>query len=79
MPFDRVTTGTKRVVDFLEGPEGGAGLFKELKVDGYNKNNGNKFVRIEAKPQGTIIKIDYQTDASDANITKIWKASSYKE
>ena len=78
MPFDRVTTGTKRVVEFLEGPDGGAGLFKELKVDGYNKSNGNKFVRIEAKPKGTIIKVDYQPDVSDANITKIWKALTKK-
>ena len=76
--FDRVTTGTKRVVEFLEGPDGGAGLFKELGVDGYNKNNGNKFVRIEAKPKGTIIKVDYQTDVSDANITKIWKSLTKK-
>mgnify|MGYP001491354896 FL=1 len=78
MPFDRVTTGTKRVVEFLEGPDGGAGLFKELGVDGYNKNNGNKFVRIEAKPKGTIIKVDYQTDVSDVNITKIWKSLTKK-
>ena len=54
MPFDRVTTGTTRVVEFLEGPlegpkAGTGGLFKKLGVDGYNKDNGNKFVRIEAK------------------------------
>ena len=74
MPFDRVTTGTTRVVEFLEGPDGGAGLFKKLKVDGYNKDNGNKFVRIEAKLKGTIIKIDYQPSVSDDKITEIWKA-----
>ena len=74
MSFDRVTTGTKRVVEFLEGPDGGAGLFKKIGVDGYNKSNGNKFVRIEAKPKGTIIKIDYQPDISDKKITEIWKS-----
>ena len=74
MPFDRVTTGTTRVVEFLEGPEGGSGLFKKIGVDGYNQSNGNKFVRIEAKPKGTIIKVDYQTDVSDKKITEIWKA-----
>ena len=73
MPFDRVTTGTKRVVEFLEGPTGGAGLFKELKVDGRDKSNGNKFVRIEAKPKGTIIKIDYQPSVNDKKITEIWQ------
>ena len=74
MPFDRVTTGTKRVVEFLEGPDGGAGLFKKIGVDGYNQSNGNKFVRIEAKPKGTIIKIDYQPDINDKKITEIWKS-----
>ena len=75
MPFDRVTTGTTRVVEFLEGPEGGAGLFKKLKVDGYNKDNGNKFVRIDnPRPKGNIIKIDYQPSVSDKKITEIWKA-----
>jgi hypothetical protein len=76
--FDRVTTGTKRVVEFLEGPDGGAGLFKELGVDGYNQSNHNKFVRIEAKPKGTIIKVDYQPDVSDKKITEIWKSLTKK-
>ena len=75
MPFDRVTTGTTRVVEFLEGPEGGAGLFKKLGVDGYNKDNGNKFVRIDnPRPKGNIIKIDYQPSVSDKKITEIWQA-----
>ena len=74
MRFDRVTTGTTRVVEFLEGPAGGAGLFKELQVDGRNKDNNNKLVRIEAKLKGNIIKIDYQPSVSDKKITEIWKA-----
>ena len=79
MPFDRVTTGTTRVVEFLEGslegPKAGTGLFKKLGVDGYNKDNGNKFVRIDnPRPKGNIIKIDYQPSVSDKKITEIWKA-----
>ena len=63
MPFDRVTTGTTRVVEFLEGslegPKAGTGLFKKLGVDGYNKDNGNKFVRIDnPRPKGNIIKTE---------------------
>ena len=79
MPLDRVTTGTTRVVEFLEGslegPKAGTGLFKKLGVDGYNKENGNKFVRIDnPRPKGNIIKIDYQPSVSDKKITEIWKA-----
>ena len=76
MSFDRVTTGTTRVVEFLAGPikgDGNGGLFKELGVDGYSDSNKNKLVRIEAKVKGNIIKIDYQTDVSDKKITEIWK------
>mgnify|MGYP003298535678 FL=1 len=43
-------------------------------MDGYNQSNGIKFVRIEAKPKGTIIKIDYQPDINDKKITEIWKS-----
>jgi hypothetical protein len=73
--FDRVTTGTTRVVEFMTGKSPAYnGLFKKLKVDGRNKTNGNKLITIEAKPKGTIIKVDYQTEVSDATITEIWKS-----
>tara|TARA_B100001250_G_scaffold337665_1_gene304528 strand:+ start:391 stop:1902 length:1512 start_codon:yes stop_codon:yes gene_type:complete len=75
MAFDRVTTGTKRVVEFLQGPDGESGLFKKLKLDG-RVEGGNRLVSIDnPKPRGNIIKIDYQSpQVSDANITKIWEA-----
>ncbi len=77
--YDRVTTGTRRVVEFMTGTSPKyKGLFNELKVDGYNKSNGNKLITIEAKPKGTIIKVDYQTDVSDAKITEIWESLSEK-
>ena len=77
--YDRVTTGTRRVVEFMTGTSPKyKGLFNELKVDGYNKSNGNKLITIEAKPKGTIIKVDYQTDVSDAKITEIWENLSEK-
>ena len=73
--YDRVTTGTRRVVEYLTGTKPNyKGLLNELKVDGYNKSNGNKLITIEAKPKGTIIKLDYQTDVNDKKIEDIWKS-----
>tara|TARA_Y100000361_G_scaffold123129_1_gene115664 strand:- start:559 stop:2070 length:1512 start_codon:yes stop_codon:yes gene_type:complete len=72
--YDRVTTGTTRLVEFLEGPEGETGLFKKLGLEGYSTVNGNKFIRIEARKHGKIIKIDYQPEISDAQITNIWES-----
>ena len=73
--YDRVTTGTARVVQFMTGTSPKYnGLFKKIGVDGINKVNGNKLITIEAKPKGTIIKVDYQTDVSDKQIQEIWKA-----
>ena len=73
--YDRVTTGTRRVVEYLTGTSPSYnGLFKKLGVDGRNKTNGNKLIAIEAKPKGTIIKIDYQTDVNDKKIENIWKS-----
>ena len=75
MPFDRVTTGTRRVVEFMTGTKPSyKGLFNKLGVDGRNKSNGNKLITIEAKPKGTIIKVDYQTVVSDEKITEIWES-----
>ena len=72
--YDRVTTGTARVVEFMTGTSPKyEGLFSELGVDGRNKVNGNKLITIEAKPKGTIIKVDYQSEVTDATITKIWQ------
>ena len=77
--YDRVTTGTKRVVEYLTGTKPNwNGLFKKLKVDGRNTTNGNKLVTIEAKPKGTIIKIDYQTEVPDTKIKQIWESLSAK-
>ena len=77
--YDRVTTGTRRVVEYMTGTSPAYnGLFKKLKVDGRNKTNGNKLITIEAKPKGTIVKIDYQTEVSDAKIKQIWESLSAK-
>ena len=73
--YDRVTTGTRRVVEYMTGTSPSYnGLFKKLGVDGRNKENGNKLISIEAKPKGTIIKIDYQTKVSDTKIKQIWES-----
>ena len=77
--YDRVTTGTRRVVEYMTGTSPAYnGLFKKLKVDGRNKTNGNKLITIEANPKGTIIKIDYQTEVSDTKIKQIWESLSTK-
>tara|TARA_R100001594_G_C4028771_1_gene260826 strand:+ start:60 stop:1574 length:1515 start_codon:yes stop_codon:yes gene_type:complete len=77
--YDRVTTGTKRVVEYLTGTKPSwNGLFKKLGVDGRNKENGNKLIALEAKPKGTIIKIDYQTKVSDVKIKQIWESLAAK-
>ena len=45
--YDRVTTGTRTVVEFLTGKSPSYnGLFKKLKVDGRNKTNNNKLITI---------------------------------
>ena len=46
--YDRVTTGTRRVVEYMTGTSPAYnGLFKKLKVDGRNKTNGNKLITID--------------------------------
>ena len=80
--YDRVTTGTSRVREFLDGKRFKSGkgwtesvnkyLLKTLELDGRNKE-GATLINIESRPSGNIIKIDYLPEVSKENIEKIQK------
>ena len=70
MPFDRVTTGTTRVVEFMTGKSPAYnGLFKELKVDGRSKAVRAYKARVAARSQKT----------SRKTVTKESNMDSYKD
>ena len=67
--FDRVTTGTTRVVKSIET------LLKKpgIKLDG--KSNGQDLIQITTtdKAKGNIVKIDYLPEVKDAKLQKLWE------
>ena len=75
--YDRVTTGTSRIREFLDGKRFKSSkgweqntnkyLLKTLKLDGRNKE-GATLINIESRPSGNIIKIDYLPEVSKENI-----------
>jgi len=78
--YDRVTTGTSRIREFLDGKRFKQSweqskdkyLLKTLKLDGRNKE-GATLINIESRPSGNIIKIDYLPEVGDKNISAIQK------
>ena len=68
--FDRVTTGTTRVVKSIETLLAKPGI----KLDGKNKENQDLIqVTSTDKARGNIVKIDYLPEVKDAKIKKIWE------
>ena len=67
--FDRVTTGTSRVVGSLESLLKAPGI----KLDG--KSNGQDLIQITTteKAKGNIVKVDYLPEVKDAKLKKIWE------
>jgi hypothetical protein len=78
--YDRVTTGTSRIREFLDGKRFKQSweqskdkyLLKTLKLDGRNKE-GATLINIESRPSGNIVKIDYLPEVGDKNISAIQK------
>ena len=68
--FDRVTTGTTRVVQSIETLLSKPGI----KLDGKNKQ-GEDLLQITTtdKAKGNIVKIDYLPEVKDAKLQKIWE------
>ena len=68
--FDRVTTGTKRVIDSLDV------LMKksDIKLSGKN-SQGQDLIQVTSteKGKGNIIKIDYLPEVKDAKLKKLWE------
>ena len=71
--FDRVTTGTSRVIKSLEALLKAPGI----KLDGKNKENQD-LIQITStdKAKGNIVKIDYLPEVKDAKLKKIWEGLS---
>ena len=68
--FDRVTTGTSRVVGSLESLLKAPGI----KLDGKNKENQDLIqITTTEKAKGNIVKIDYLPEVKDAKLKKIWE------
>ena len=68
--FDRVTTGTSRVVGSLESLLKAPGI----KLDGKNKENQDLIqVTTTEKAKGNIVKVDYLPEVKDAKLKKIWE------
>ena len=68
--FDRVTTGTSRVVGSLESLLKAPGI----KLDGKNKENQDLIqITTTEKAKGNIVKVDYLPEVKDAKLKKIWE------
>ena len=66
--FDRVTTGTTRVIKSLDA------LLKTNKLTGTN-NKGEDLIEITStdKARGNIVKVDYLPEVKDAKLKKLWE------
>ena len=66
--YDRVTTGTTRVIKSLDA------LLKTNKLTGTN-NKGEDLIEITStdKAKGNIVKVDYLPEVNDAKLKKLWE------
>ena len=66
--FDRVTTGTTRVIKSLDA------LLKTNKLSGTG-NGGKDLIEITStdKARGNIVKVDYLPEVTDAKLKKLWE------
>ena len=62
--YDRVGTTTDRIVNYLDI------LTKKAKLDG-KSSNGDELIKVDAKRQGRIIRVDYSPDVKDKDIKSL--------
>ena len=62
--YDRVGTTTDRITNHL------ALLIKKEKLDGKN-SNGDELIKVDAKRQGRIVRVDYSPDVKDKHIKRM--------
>ena len=62
--YDRVGTTTDRIVNYL------VILTKKAKLDG-KSSNGDELIKVDAKRQGRIIRVDYSPDVKDKDIKSL--------